>query len=200
MADPHDLAALNNFETENVDTHDAWICIQKGRKGCNTISASSCHDSNLLEDWLKEARSPNRSSVLTSLNLFQETGEDTKSLPYSVCITEEPSLKLANHTEETKKPERSNSSYRLFGFDLFNQPNSLVSREKVTATLPLSKTVGPIELELPSAKLSISLEDLDQTSALSKASKEQSQVHQDNSKELNGRQSGSARSCTKVNE
>lgn len=200
MADPYDVAKLSSVTIEKVETQDTWMSIQQEHKERNIISTASLHEPLVFDCWLKEARSPMMSSpsFLTSLNPFQETGEMNNFHGYSICITDELSLKLGNHTDEVKKPEKCSASYRLFGFDLLNQPNNIASTEKV-ATLPPSKIATPIE-ELPSENLLTLGEGPDQMLGLSKPSKEQNHAPQDTTKEeVYGRQSGSARSRTKVN-
>ncbi|WOL02210.1 auxin response factor 11-like [Canna indica] len=185
--EPQDYAALISTNADNVEPQDTWFSIHNGGKGNNITNARSSHEAILFDGWLKEARLPmkNSPSSLTSFNLFQETNEETKCSTYSSCMSDEPSLKLGNAAEEFKKPESSNASYRLFGINLFNRPNS--------------ELVPPLHAEHhPSTKLSSSVEESEQKPGLSKSSKERKQVPQESSKDVHGRQNSSARSRTKV--
>ncbi|CAL9206143.1 auxin response factor 9 [Musa acuminata AAA Group] len=197
--DSHDLAAVINTEAENVEAQVTWPSMQKGCKENNILFHSNSHEAGLF-DWLKETQSPIRSSgsLLTGglLNRFRETNEVTKfnSCPaYSSCMVKEQSVKLGSAVAELKKPGGGSTSYRLFGFDLFDHPKSRASTNMVTTHF--SKVVDPIEHP---ANLSESVEDSDQKSGLSKASKEQKHSPQDSLKEIHGAPNCLSRSRTKV--
>ncbi|URE49767.1 auxin response factor [Musa troglodytarum] len=169
--EPHEMLSFTGTDAEIRETHDAWPCIQKERKGNDIVIAPN--------GWFREVQTPPRSSpsLLTSLNLFQETNEETKCAAYTNCIDKDPSLKSVNGEDELRKPEGGSSTYRLFGIDLFNHSNCAADTDMVTG-LPFSNS--------------------DQKAGFSKSSKEQNQSPQDNSKEIYGRHSCSGRSRTKV--
>lgn len=175
------MLSFTGTDAENLETHDAWPCIQKERKGNDIVIASSSHDQVLCDGWFREVQTPRRSSpsLLNSLNLFQETNEETKCAAYTNCIDKDPSLKFGNGEDESRKPEGRSITYRLFGIDLFSHSNCTADTDMVTG-LPFSNS--------------------DQKAGFSKSSKEQKQSPQDNSKEMYGRHSCSGRSRTKVSE
>ncbi|XP_064985008.1 auxin response factor 11-like [Musa acuminata AAA Group] len=177
--EPHEMLSFTGTDAENLETHDAWPCIQKERKGNDIVIASSSHDQVLCDGWFREVQTPRRSSpsLLNSLNLFQETNEETKCAAYTNCIDKDPSLKFGNGEDESRKPEGRSITYRLFGIDLFSHSNCTADTDMVTG-LPFSNS--------------------DQKAGFSKSSKEQKQSPQDNSKEIYGRHSCSGRSRTKV--
>ncbi|RRT39213.1 hypothetical protein B296_00044230 [Ensete ventricosum] len=108
-------------------------------------------------------------------------------------MVKEQSVKLGSAVAELKKPGGGSTSYRLFGFDLFDHPRSRASTDMVTTHF--SKVVDPIEHP---ANLSESVEDSDQKSGLSKASKEQKHSLQDSLKEIHSAPNCLSRSRTKV--
>ncbi|RRT69818.1 hypothetical protein B296_00017597 [Ensete ventricosum] len=178
---PHEMLSFTGTDAENLETHDAWPCIQKERKGIDIVIAPSSHDQVLFDGWFREVQTPPRSSpsVPTSLNLFQEKNEETKCAAYTNCIEKDPSLKLDNGEGELRKPEGGRIAYRLFGIDLFNHTNCTADTGMVTG-LPYGNS--------------------DQKPGFSKSSKEQKQSPEDNSKEIYGRHNCSGRSRTKVSE
>ncbi|CAL9081578.1 unnamed protein product [Musa textilis] len=198
--DSHDLAAAINAEAENVEAQVTWPSMQKGCKENNILFRSNSREAGLF-DWLKEAQSPIRSSgsLLAGglLNRFRETSEATKfnSCPaYSSCMVKEQSVRLGSAVAESKKPGGGGStSYRLFGFDLFDHPKSRASTDMVTTHF--GRVVDPIEHP---ANVSESVEDSDKKSGLSKASKEQKHSQQDSLKEIHSAPNCLSRSRTKV--
>ncbi|RZR97621.1 hypothetical protein BHM03_00026850 [Ensete ventricosum] len=178
---PHEMLSFTGTDAENLETHDAWPCIQKERKGIDIVIAPSSHDQVLFDGWFREVQTPPRSSpsVPTSLNLFQEKNEETKCAAYTNCIEKDPSLKLDNGEGELRKPEGGRIAYRLFGIDLFNHTNCTADTDMVIG-LPYGNS--------------------DQKPGFSKSSKEQKQSPEDNSKEIYGRHNCSGRSRTKVSE
>ncbi|RWW65282.1 hypothetical protein BHE74_00027422 [Ensete ventricosum] len=198
-ADLSVLAAVINTEAENVEAQVTRPSMQKGCKENNILFCSNSHEAGLF-DWLKEVQSPIRSSgsLLTGglLNRFRETNEVTKfnSCPaYSSCMVKEQSVKLGSAVAELKKPGGGSTSYRLFGFDLFDHPRSRASTDMVTTHF--SEVVDPMKHP---ANLSESVEDSDQKSGLSKASKEQKHSLQDSLKEIRSAPNCLSRSRTKV--
>lgn len=194
MSEPQDLASLISRNAEIDETGDTWLSIQKGHKRNSILCATSPQDALMFDGWLKEARSPAKSSAssLTSVKLSQEGSEETK---YTTCSM--TALKLGNATEDSKKPESSAANYRLFGIDLSNHSNSIVGSE-FAVKFPSGKNIMPLEHH--SAKLSTPPEDSsEQKLGLSKTPKEPKQFPQDGSREIHGQQNCLARSRIKVN-
>ncbi|XP_074563265.1 auxin response factor 9-like isoform X2 [Curcuma longa] len=176
VSEPQDLAALTGRNAEIDETGDTWLSIRKGHKRNSILRATSPQDALMFDGWLKEARSPVKSSAssLTSLKLSQEASEEIK---YTTCSM--TALKLGNATEDLKKPESSAANYRLFGIDLSNHSNI-------------------VPLEHHPAKPSTPSEDSEQKLGLSKTPKEQKQFPQDGPKEIHGQPNCLARSRIKV--
>ncbi|XP_042456753.1 auxin response factor 9-like [Zingiber officinale] len=137
VSEPQDLAALIGRNAEIDETGDTWLLIQKEHQRNSLLRMTSPQDPLMFDGWLKEARSPVKSSAssLTSLKLSQEASEETK---YTICSM--TALKLGNAIEDSKKPESSAANYRLFGIDLSNHSKLSTPSEDSEQKLGLSKT------------------------------------------------------------
>lgn len=178
-------------EGKRSENHAMWRNKPSDNNNNNAGSSRTQPDGS----WI----SPSHLSV--SQHLFQDTTEDNKSVSTWSVISgypTPPSTKLKNDSaletmDKVKKPEAP-TSYRLFGIDLINHPNSSPRVQKESVQ-PVSASSGSSEAHVQST---ISAADQEQKSDLSKEKKpELSQV---SAKDIQSWQSGSAstRSRTKV--
>lgn len=178
MSQSHDLSALSSVDANNSETQVIWPCLQKENKEDGVKNGPSSCDPVVLDGRLKDFNTPIKRppSSLTDVSLqqFQDMNEEA-------TVTS-----LANDVQEWKKPEVGSSSCRLFGIDLMNHSKSMAIAEKAIAAPVVSVSVALVE-------------DSDQRSGLSKASKEQQkQVLDSSQKKMQSRQHGSTRSRVKV--
>ncbi|XP_077251320.1 auxin response factor 18-like isoform X2 [Tasmannia lanceolata] len=204
----HELSAFRSTETRNCETQIAWPLKPDEIAGNNISSNKSLQKFVRPEkNWLKELQVPfmkhtdcsHTSLANVSLNLFQDAKQESKvevlsPIP-SGYSTIDHSFKLGDGsmppdvTEKGKRP----GSYRLFGIELINCPNSSDAVAKIL-TSPVSVSSATVE----PITATVSAADSDQQSGLSKASKEQKQDLEISPKEIQSRQSCSIRSRTKV--
>ncbi|KAG1330450.1 Auxin response factor 11 [Cocos nucifera] len=173
----HDLASLRSVDANNGETKVIWPCLQQENKEDGARNGpSSCGPVALdgrLKDFNSSIKRPPSSPTDVSLQLFQDKNDEA-----TVASS-------ANDVQEWKKPEVGSGSYRLFGIDLMNHSKSAAIAEKAVAAPVVGVAVAPVE-------------ESDQQSGLSKASKEQKQGLDSSPKEMQSRQHGSTRSCIKV--
>lgn len=172
-----DLSALSSVDANNSETQVIWPCLQKENKEDGVKNGPSSCDPVVLDGRLKDfntlIKRPPSSLTDVPLQQFHDMNDEA-------TVTS-----LANDVQEWKKPEVGSSSCRLFGIDLMNHSKSMAIAEKAIAAPVASVSVAPVE-------------DSDQQSGLSKASKEQKQGLDSSPKEMQSRQHGSTRSRIKV--
>ncbi|KAH7658048.1 auxin response factor protein [Dioscorea alata] len=197
---PVDLPDLPNHEFTasfwypgTTQSHELGTVNGSDRQGCETqaqtqvwphwkneqMSNKSSQKLGGFDGWLKD-------SSHTSLKLFQDNNGEPKTSPVPLWSAE-------TSIEKLKKAEFGGSC-RLFGIELINHSNNTVEKPLVS---PVSISSAATE-DVPPAPATLSVEDSDQQSALSKASKEHKQGTHISTKEIQSRQNSSTRSRTKV--
>ncbi|OEL35057.1 Auxin response factor 1, partial [Dichanthelium oligosanthes] len=205
MPEQHEKTGTGSSEPNCIPGHQVvWTSERAGYSG---MSSSVCQNSLVLGNWFEDFNSSSKVSPSLSeisQKLFQVTSNDARVPPWpGLCAyqAEEPSSKLScntalcsyqteevapkfsNAVEEKKEP----SMFRLFGVNLINHTKSSASTDKMT--------VGVGEI---STRAAGSFEDSGQPSAVSKVTKDHTQVVNESPREIQSHQSCTGRTRIKV--
>jgi auxin response factor len=208
IPEQHEKAGIGSSEPNCISGHQVvWT---SERAGYSAMSSSVCQSSVVLGNWFKDYNSSSKggSPSLSEISqkLFQVTSNDARVPPWpglSAYQAEEPSSKLSCNTTlcsyQTEEVARNLSNaieekkepcmFRLFGVNLINHTKSKSS----ATTDKMTMGVGEI-----STRAAGSFEDSGQLSALSKVTKDHTQLLNESPREIQSHQSCTGRTRIKV--
>lgn len=207
MPEQHEKTGIGSSEPNCIPGHQVvWTSGERAGNGMS--SSAACQNSVAIGSWFKDLNSSSKglSPSLSEISqkLFQVTSKDNRVPPWpglSGYQAEEPSSKLSCNTalcsyqteevapnlssviEEKKEP----SMFRLFGVNLINHAKGSATADKMA-----------VRVGETSMRASGSLEDSGQLSAVSKVTRDHSQLVNESPREIQSHQSCPGRTRIKV--